>query len=216
MENRDKILSKLNDAVEAREWEQCSDVCFQLLYNLPPEFQIELGIYMMHRYLPIYEKKHPDDKIVDSILKDLDSWTRKHGRQLPDKFGENSDIADNAFFYGIDSILLAHSYQHDSRTLTTSVCCAIISSIQAMRDNVWITDDPEAVKMWEDGNVPLARTVLNNKASLVTEQNEWRELYRRLVQENVGNYPMPSEPKSVAMFLNDWKENEYLLIIPKQ
>lgn len=58
---RQDLLKKLEGAAAStpalRLYDECSAICFQIMYGLPWELQIRAACSMCERYLPIFEAK---------------------------------------------------------------------------------------------------------------------------------------------------------------
>jgi hypothetical protein len=85
---RRDLLKKLEEAaasVPAKgSSHDCGAICFQVMYGLPWELQLRAAGFMMERYLPIFEVKHPGVTWTRQIIEDIEGWHRVKGVATPD------------------------------------------------------------------------------------------------------------------------------------
>lgn len=215
MIQRTKLTEQFSRAIKERSWENCTEVCFKILYGLPSELQLELSCFIIRRYLSVFESKWPDIKWPRKILDDVGQWVTKRGRQVPEE-PDNFDPADAVFAFCFDALLLSYYYRMNQATLTTSCVCAIVSAINAQKTNVWIIDDPEGVRMWEKQGYFPGRSVVENKAAIEMTEKEWTRVDEWIKEKKVTAYPDISDVEKMEKVLMRWKEFEMGLMVPKE
>ncbi|MGB0387101.1 MAG: hypothetical protein ACPGWR_19975 [Ardenticatenaceae bacterium] len=215
MTRRKRLLDELRQSSSQEPWGESAELCFKILYGLPPDLQIRLACFMMRRYLPIFEFKNHRVKWPRRLLNHIAQWATTHGREVPEE-PENADAADAAFLYCFDALLLACAYPNDASTLTSSCVVGVDSAINARETNTWIYDDPEAYQMWEQGELLAGRSALENPGAIALSKREWRLVAQWLEQEEVWRYPDESDFEQIEEQLSRWMEREMLLTVPKE
>ena len=76
-----ELLKKLEVTLtQDLEPEDFLSVCYQILYGLPWELQIQAASAALERYLPIFAAKCPDQAWPQQLLNDVDAWHRAGGQ----------------------------------------------------------------------------------------------------------------------------------------
>ncbi len=169
---------------------------------------------MMHRYLPIFEKQQPDIIWPRQLLSDVGKWVEQFDRSVPDI--EALDFSANvSYSLSFDAILVAYSYRDNPFALTSACACAVESAIHASRNNVWATDDPEAVELWRQGRRYMARSPIGNTAAIAVLEREWTEVVDWLKHQEIWTYPDGVNLEIMERQLDYWIDNEMVLIVPE-
>jgi hypothetical protein len=220
MLRRQKLLEQLSHTEVGINWEPVMAGYFRVLYGLPFQLQIELAIFMMRRYLPIFERREPEIKWPRIILDDVAQWVEEHIRGIPEA-GKFEFPADSPFKMSFDGLVAAYCHRSEPFFLTSGSLCAVKSAISARRSNVWAADDPEAVEIWErqrenpDIYLEPSRLPSNNLAAYAVIQREWQEVGKWLWQQEVWNYTDEVNIEEMEQYLDYWKSNEMILIVPE-
>ena len=220
MSRRQNLLEQLSQTEVGINWEPVMAGYFRVLYGLPFQLQIGLAIFMMRRYLPIFERREPEINWPRIILDDVASRVEEHQRGIPNA-GKFEYLPDSAFNMSFDGLVAAYYHRNKSFFLTLSSLCAVKSAISARRSNVWAADDPEAVEIWERQRenpeiyLDPSRWSSNNLAAYAVIQREWQEVGKWLWQEQVWNYPDEVNLEEMEDYLDYWKSNEMILIVPE-
>ncbi|MFA6011875.1 MAG: hypothetical protein WC799_17925 [Desulfobacteraceae bacterium] len=214
MERRKREINNFECAIALHNWELCLETCFKILYGLPYYLQIELCCYIINRYLPIFENRNPKIKWPHNILINIGLYFDQNGKNIPHQ-EEGLCLSDSLFIFCFNALLLAYCYRDNTEILTSSSSCAINASIQAMSYNAWIDDDPEALKMWEDGTIQIERMMYSNSAFKDVCKKEWNAVMNWLLEKKVMDYPDEVDVNKMDQFIKYWKEGELALIIPE-
>ncbi|MBD2499560.1 hypothetical protein [Anabaena azotica] len=215
MQRRQKLLDDIIAAIDDPYGDTCMNNCFRVLYGLPKDLQLELAYFMMSRYLPIFEKKHPEITVPRQIISDISTYFQTYGRgvNMP---SVKSFTAEVSYEFSCDGVLLAYSHPNDLFTVTSSCTCAIERVINARRTNVWEADDPEAWEMTQKREyVPQERIPTFNAAGYAVFAREWEEVVTWLKQKEIWNYPDEVNLDLLERQLEYWIDNMYVLIVPE-
>ncbi|HAZ43752.1 MAG TPA: hypothetical protein DDW76_27665 [Cyanobacteria bacterium UBA11369] len=219
MERRKKLLNQLSQTEVGADWGIIKAGYFRLLYGLPVELQIQLACFMMRRYLPIFEKREQYIRWPRIILDNVAQWVEENERCIP-SCGRFEGPFDSAFRNSFDGLVAAYYYRDNQFVVTSACIYAFSSAINARRCNVWAADDPEAVEIRkkESDNPEVylepSRRVSNNLAAIAVTQREWQEVAKWLWQQEVWNYPDEVNLEEMEEYLDYWKANEMILIVP--
>lgn len=210
-----ELIGSLEKAIIDHVWERCAEICFSVLFQMPSDIQIRLASTMIRRYLPIFKARWPAITWPEQILNETARWVEQFGRALPEE-PDAINPADAAFKFSFDALLLAQTYRLELAILTPSCAAVINSAINTHATNVWIADDPEAVKMWEahDYLHLRGRSVIENPAAIAVTEREWRVAANLLSDEAGKTTPDEVNLDKAKQMLTRWKENEMLLIVP--
>lgn len=236
--SRRERLAQLDEAVAAagapETWSRCLAAGFQLFYGLPVPIQMAAGRFMVERYLPIFEARHPEVTWARELLRDVPGWYARHGRAVPDLAGP-LDMADAVYQGCFDALLYAHHHRGDAASLAAAVCCAAGDAAHAQGLNVWIADAPESVlvqeKIMEIGRTgdPYPESgpwsserlfapehqPLHHVGYVAMARDEWAALARWAHAEGVARQADSEDPEAVARALRRWEEREFLLMRPE-
>jgi hypothetical protein len=215
MERIKGLIESLADQMEERNWERCSELYFRIVYGLPAELQIELARLASSGYLPIFESKWSNVKWPRQLLSDVGQWVAQHARQLPNE-PEDTDPADASFLSSLDPILLAAMYSDDRFTVTSSCSAAVNFAIGAFQTNVWMVDDPEALRMWQEQEYLIGRSVVDNVAAMAVGQREWSKVAARLNEREVWKEPSEIDEQEIEKALARWMDIEMLYTVPRE
>lgn len=214
MVTRESRLAELIQAAHQHNWEQCYEAAFLLLYETPAELQIKWAGHFVSRYLPIYEKNWPEITWPRELVADIAGWVQKFGRHVPE--GASSDEPAVASFEGcFDALVLAQTHRDKPFTLATACVCAVGSYVQARRANVWAADDPQAVRMWREGQYAPGRWVHQNVAATAVAVREWHDAAQWLKNAGITTYPEIANSQDADQLLAYWKAREMALLVPK-
>jgi hypothetical protein len=214
MNRRRRLIDDIDNAIDIKNWDLCAEVCFRCIYGLPYRIQIDLCVYMMKRYLSIFEYNHKDVSSPREVIFNPEAWIDKYGNVFHDP-DVNLTVSDNSFLYGIVSLLCAINYRKQDGLLTSSCVCCILSAIHARGVNVWIADDPEGLEKWRAGTLSPGETALENNAYVAVVSREWRELVSLLLMKEIFSLPDDVNVSEMNKILDDWRRNEFLLIVPR-
>ncbi|AFZ26180.1 hypothetical protein Cylst_4072 [Cylindrospermum stagnale PCC 7417] len=215
MQRRQRLLDDIIAGIDDAYGNICTDNCFRVLYGLPTDLQLELAYFIMSRYLPIFERKHPEITVPRQIISDISKYFETFARGV-NMDAVKSFTAEVSYERSCHSVLLAYSHQNDLFTVTSSCTCAIRSVINARRTNVWEADDPEA---WEKSQkreyVPRERIPIFNAAGYAVFAREWEEVVKWLREKEIWNYPDEVNLELIERQLEYWIDNMYVLIVPE-
>jgi hypothetical protein len=236
---RQQLLKNLDEATASapalRLSEDCSAICFQVMYGLPWEFQIRAACHMCERYLPIFEAKLPTLTWPRQLLRDVDGWHRAEGRGRPDAPAE-SDTADSAYIFCFDYLLSAYHHKDNPVSLTAGSCGAIAKVAYARAANVWLADDVEAAliekKLMEyysmdeacrPSEPPVSERLRwdpkhephSNVAFVAVYRREWQHIAMWLRAEAVWQYPDPEDLEAMMRGLKRWEAHEFYPMGPE-
>ena len=211
----EETLSKLAQDIANYDWEGCYESCFKFLYGLPSRLQLDCTVYLVKRYLPIFEANRPKATWAKLLVNAPEKWLKEKGLKIPTSRSKERP-AEAGFITSVDHLLSAYKTQNN-RLGTTSACTsAIIAVIGAHMSNVWEADDPEAVMIWktlsnvdDPDNLTKAaetlsgRTLFDNVASCAVAEREWTVLLRRFREESTYSTP---ETEELEQAVEIWKE----------
>jgi hypothetical protein len=204
----------LIQAIQDHAWQHCAEVCFKLLYCTTRDLSVEAARATVARYVTIFRERCPQVTWPEQILSNIPEWIEQYGRQIPDP-PESSNMADGIWLFCFDALVLAVT-ESDDRKISTAACAtAIVSAINARATNVWLADDPEAVRLWKAQRLPQHRTVSTNDAAEAIMKREWGFVAQWLTEHLLEEYLTVSVgDEEVQDALTHWKDNEMLLIMP--
>lgn len=209
----DELKNQFTDAISRNDKQGCIDSCFHILYGLPEKTQLELAQLMVGRYLPIFHSRWPDVNWPQTILEQPAAWFDRHGREVPEE-PDPENPADAAFVFCFDALLNAIANPANPVVVTSSYMSAINVAIDARSTNVWMADDPEAVKMWEKQGYFPGRSAEDNSAAIAVTEREWRIAGDWLFAKEHIELFNNSVASEAAQALKQWKETELTLIVP--
>ncbi|HAZ43749.1 MAG TPA: hypothetical protein DDW76_27645 [Cyanobacteria bacterium UBA11369] len=220
MQRRQKLLEELSHTeVDANQLPVISGY-FRVIYGLPFQLQIGLAVFMVGRYLPLFEKREPYIRWPRIMLDDVAQWVEENGRCISSS-GKFEDPFDSAFRNSFDGLVAAYYYRYNPFILTSACIYTVSSAINARRCNVWAADDPEAVEIWKKRSdnpeiyLEPERQVSNNLAAVAVTRREWQAVGEWLWQQEVWNYPDEVNIEEMEDYLNYWTSNETILIAPE-
>lgn len=224
MTRRKQLLNDLTQTVAAHDWQSCVQLCFRIIYGLPAPTQIELAVFVLKRYLPIFESHWPNVTWPVQLLNNTEQWFQEFGGEIPQEPAEVSP-ADAAFLSSMDGLLLACASETKPGRLSSSCAYAVNTGIQARTDNVWAADDPQAVSKWRQLASPGDETDMEqlfgalaergptrNVASLAVAEREWQKVVEWLSTKQVWTHPDRVNEEEIEQVLRRWKERELLLM----
>jgi hypothetical protein len=188
----------LEVAAASHDWSACMEVLFGALYGAAAERQIERcqGVTW-----------------PETLLDDPYGWVQQHNREVPQE-PEDANAADAAFLFGFDALLNAVAHRRDAAVLTSSVVATVGAAISARATNIWLSDDPEALALWETQSYAPGRSVLEHPAAVFITEQEWRDVAAWLA-ERKDELVREAEPEEINQALERWREHEMQLIIPR-
>jgi hypothetical protein len=214
MNENAKHLDNLERAVKTASRLKQTEECFRILYVLPADAQLDLALFMVKRYLPVFLAHKPKTLWVEQLLGNPENWLRENAQTIPDLRGRVR-IGDTFFIYALYDLLFAFNRKDRPLQLTSACCSAIKNAISARMGNVWESDDPEAVKLWQTHPLELqGKTMFDNPASLAVASREWQILI-----ESLRKIPLPEDSyiseEKMKEYFQLWKDNEFLAISDK-
>jgi hypothetical protein len=234
---RQDLLEKLEGAAASapalRLYDECSAICFQIMYGLPWELQIRAACSMCERYLPIFEARRPGVTWPRQLLGDVDVWHRARGRGLPDAPAD-ADSADAAYYRCFDFLLCAYHYKDDPAYLAADTSGAIAHAAYTRADHVWLADDVEAARIEREWSAHFAideecrpsepphfeqlykpeHRRHDNVAFVAVYRREWAMIAAWLRAEAVWQYPEPSDLDELMRGLKNWEAYQFELMGP--
>ena len=203
-------------ALKDESWELCSDHLFALLFGLPAKIQLGLAIFVLIRYLDIFETKYPKLQWPRIMTNDLDTYVGIHGSKIQ-REPANMSASDSAFTFGLTAVAIGGSNRDSPLVLTSSCVCAVVSSINSRMTNVWIADDPIAYQMWQRSElVDTSRTVLTNVAAKAVGGREWSCIVEWVNAREIWPLPDEIDPKEISASVQLWKEKGRLILTPEK
>lgn len=213
MKRRKELIDRLRLAVTTDRSESFGELCFEILYGLPQDIQIDFCCYMIDRYLPTFEKRYPNIKWPRKVLSDLDKLIGiVEDCDLDPPEGATMD--DSSFIFCFFALKNAYTYRDNMGIFTTSCVCAILSLIYAQTTNAWIKYDPEAFNEWKDQK-QLSIKLSDNEHIIEVKEKERNAIIEWLKQNRVWEYPDDADLEMMKKVLEYWKEGEMSLIVPK-
>ncbi len=189
---------------------------FRALYDLPTRTQVELAAYMTARYLPIFERRHPDVTWPRALVSDVGGYFGAHGPGLPDDVDDRFD-GEAEFYYclcGLSDAWRAMSAQ-DAEAVTRACATVVVWAIGARAENVRRADDPEGVRAWERGDEAalLGASTRANVAVEAVRAREWRVVADWLEDHDIAREHEVSESAAAdrERALARWLDDECLL-----
>ena len=221
--SRRSLFDELEAQINSRRFSQCDELCFRLLWELPPERQIESGRGMLWRYVPIFEVKWPASG-ARRLLSDVHHWLTHEGYVGLEKH-ERLDPADVEFVYGVDALLAAVANPSQAPTLTSACVGALMGAIEARARNVWVADDPEGYAAYRR-NMAAAEVESTAPAepdetvapvgSRAVEEREWRVLLDLWQRAAIWQVPEVVDHAALARALAAWQERDHLWLLPSR
>lgn len=235
---RQKLLNELEDTAANTASEslinECSPICFQVMYGLPLELQIRAACHMCERYLPVFEAKWPGVSWPRQLLGDIDAWHQVEGRGRPD-CPEEADSAEGAYHFCFDFLLSAYHHKDDPVSLPAGSCGAMGHAAYARARNVWLADDPAAARIEKEKAAyyrleeecrppkPASFDLLykpehnayNNVAFMAVYRREFQYIAAWLRAEAVWKYPEPDDMDAMMRGLKRWEAHEFCPIGPE-
>jgi hypothetical protein len=237
---RHELLKKLEEAAASVPAESpsydCGAICFRVMYGLPWELQMRVACFMIERYLPIFETKHPGVTWPRQITEDVEGWHRVNGRGTEDT-PEGADLADRSYTFCFHALLSAYHHKADPASLTAGTCCAIGHAAFAKAQNVWIADDPQGALMREKmleyyttaedcrpSEPPFSSEQefdpehhsYDNVAFVAVYRREWARAAAWLTAEAVWQYPEPDDLDAMMRALQRWNDHDHLPMGPER
>lgn len=239
METRRETLLKQLDEVAAtampeRMADECRAICFQILYALPSDLQLRATGYMLRRYLPIFETKHPSLTWPRQVLENADRWYGRWSQERPE-YPEGADPADRHYWGAFDPFINVCRYKDDPVRLAANASDTLADVAQARARNVWLADDPEAARIEreEDAFWALhqeyrpdapppdppphfkelespAHGRYYNAAFIAVYRREWIHVAEWLRAEAVWQYPEPEDIDAMMQALATWRARDFL------
>lgn len=213
MNRRKEIIEKLKQAIFDDRSELFGELCYEILYDLPQDLQIDLCRCMMKRYLPTFEKRYPKIKWPREVLNDINKlFGQVKDDALEPPAGATMD--DSSFIFCFFALKNAYAYRENSGVFTTSCICAIFSSIYAQTTNAWIADDPEGINKWKDRK-KIFISLSDNEQVRKVKKNEWNAIIEWLMLNRVWKYSDKTDFEMMRKVLEYWKAGDMSLIVPK-
>lgn len=235
---RHELLDRLETAAATMPVEgltnDCRAICFQILYRLPPDLQIQVASSMLRRYLPIFEQKQPSLTWPRQVLEGPDRWYGRWSQEWPE-YLEGIDPADRHYWGAFDPFINACRYKDDPVRLAANACDTLADVAQARARNVWLADDPEAARIkreedafWTlhqeyqpdapDPDPPALFKELEspahgryyNAAFIAVYRREWGVVASWLRAEAVWQYPEPEDMDAMMQALAGWQARDFL------
>lgn len=213
MNRRRDLLERLTKYIADYNLSGCTETCFRILYGLPANLQIELSQSIIQTYLPFFKREWPNVTWPDQLLNDPDQWLNKRGRSIPaDPVFD--DPADLAFKFSFDALLIAVKYQSYPSALTSACVCVINAIINALMTTIWIAEDLEAYKMWQQQSYFPGHNIMEKPEGLAIALHEWKNILEWLRKENIELYPDEVNDQQLEQVLLLWESNERLPLFP--
>jgi hypothetical protein len=213
MNRRKELIERLKLAITSDRPESYGELCYEILYDLPQDIQVDLCCYMIGRYLLIFEKKYPKIKWPRKVLNDISKLSGQVEDDATDP-PEEATMGDSAFIFCFIALKNAYIYREYSGIFTTSCICAILSVVYAQKTNALVAHDPECFHKWKDRK-QFNTTLSDNEQVIRVKMNEWNAILEWLMQNRVWKYPDKTDLKMMGKVLEYWKAGDMSLIVPK-
>ena len=205
-------VDELGQAIEAHDWDRCTEQAFRLLYPLSSAAAGAVAGAAVARYVPTIRQNAPNLTWPERILTDPQAWYREHGRVTGEP-PPQLRVADSSWLLCLDALLLGEAEPTDPVVRTAAWATAIVTAVSSRALAVWEVDDPEAVDLWRADRLPPDRTYLANAAGRAVTEREWWWVARRFAL-SLGGQPTDANPDQVRAGIERWRDHEYHLLLP--
>jgi hypothetical protein len=193
-----------------------SATCFEILYGLKSDTQIESAVHAMTRFLPIYERLRMESSTVRQALNDPQSWLQQRGLTSPLQH-EPAPFAESAFSMAFEGLLNACAFRDVPYTLTAGCTYAIRMAVDARAYAVWLADEPSLSEApfdevrWRDTPNPVT-----NVAWAAVTRREWRIVADWFSRPQVREAHDRTTVAEVAAELKKWIDHEETIVSPRR
>lgn len=208
---RNKLIEKLKEAATFHDNSILLDTCFRLLYGLNANVLIDLCLYAIKQYLPIFKEKYPSTTWPEEILTDIKKYINRFGRGVPNE-PLDLNIADSSFLLSFDALLLACTYKSNQCILTSSCTFTINSVVMAKGCAMLISQNAVDLQGLENCR-NACRQIFDSEIFKATKVKEWNKIVEWLV--NKDSLKSEYNTDGLEICLKYWKQGEMSLIVPE-